>query len=251
MNGKIEIMVFVGLFLVSSILVAGGRIVYPGEGNINFEEGTIEMWIKLDFEPCQTSEDYKILLPLFEFSEPEIKGTISISYICPAGGSSACWYVGFNCAGEKIFRLSAVPQNWKKDQWHHIALTWKGNTARFYLDGKIASEAKSNKPLTGKAKGGQIFIGDRWTTEKVKTEVVIDELRISCIERKSEELGFLGNLKVDPFTLLLEDFEQIIVEGQLCKTSPSIISSISGSNGGEVSGGKLTTGKFGNGLSLH
>lgn len=238
------------LFLVTSISIAGGRVVYPGKGNLNFEEGTIEMWIKLGFEPNQTSNEYKILLPLFQFSEPETKANISISYICPAGGT-ACWYVGFDCAGEKTFRISATSQDWKKDQWHHIALSWKTNIVKLYLDGKLVSETKSNKPLTGQTKEGQIFIGDRWTTDKVKTEVVIDDLRISCIERKVEDLGFSGQLKTDPFTLLLEDFEQIIVEEQICKTKPLIISNTSGSKCGEVSGGKLTTGKFGNGLSLY
>lgn len=246
MRRKVLIFLF-----ISSMVFGGGRIVYPGKGNICFEEGTIEMWVKLDFEPDQTSKEYKLLLPLFQFYEPEIKGNISISYICQAGGR-ALWYVAFDCSGEKLFRISAVPQNWKKGEWHHIGLTWKGNIAKFYLDGKLIEEAKSNRPLSGQVKEGKIFIGDRWSAENIKTEVVIDELRISNIERKQEELGFYSSesLKVDPFTLLLENFEEIS-EGEKTLTKPVFISGLSGEKGGEVSGVKIVDGKFGKGLSLH
>ncbi len=240
-----------GVFLASSVLHAGGRLVYSARGNLDFQEGTIEMWLKPGFEPSQSAPEYRVILPLFQLSDEEGNKNISISYACVSGGKKACWYIGGDCGGEKVFRLSASPEGWQKDQWHHLAFTWKGNTARIYLDGKLAGEAKSNRPLQGEVKAGQIFIGDRWTADKIKTEVVIDELRISNIERKPEELGCFssGPLKSDPFTLLLENFETLS-EGEKTQTCPLIISGCSSEKGGDVSGGRQAAGKFGYGLSL-
>jgi hypothetical protein len=245
---KFKILFFFSIFPV--ILKGGGRIAYPAKGNICIEEGTIEMWIKTGFEPEQKSDEYKLILPLLQFYEPEIKFNISISYICVQGGK-AQWSAGIDFQGEKLFRLTAIPIGWKKDEWHHIALSWKYNKAIFYLDGKAVCEVKSNKPVVGEIKNGLIYIGDRWTNEKIKTEVVIDDLRISCIERKAEEIGFnfSESLKPDPFTLLLENFEEIS-ENKNKETKPVIISGLSGEKGGEIIGGKLVNGRFGKGLSL-
>ncbi|MCM8768770.1 MAG: LamG domain-containing protein [Candidatus Omnitrophica bacterium] len=247
MKGRI---LWLQFFWWSTVLLAGGRIIYPAKGNINLDEGTVEAWVRLDFEPQQTSQEYKVLLPLFQFTDPEAKVNIVIAYSCPAG-SQACWYLSLDSGGEKLLRLSALPRGWQKGEWHQIALTWKANQAKLYLDGKLVSEAKSNQPFKGEVKSGEIFIGDRWTSDKVKTEAVIDELRISNVERKVEELGFSGRLKPDPFTLLLEDFEQLAGEGQEIRTKPVVCSSHSGEKFGRVSGGKSTTGKFGQGLSLY
>ena len=38
-------------YLWCSTVIMAGRIIYPAAGNIFSEEGTVEAWVKLDFDP--------------------------------------------------------------------------------------------------------------------------------------------------------------------------------------------------------
>jgi hypothetical protein len=126
----------------SALSVAkGGTLKYPLNGNLQFDEGSIEMWIapKLDgTDPIYKQYNHILLL-----------------YLSPAGDQfivSESILGGFYCGsviGNKFAGAGGGSiAGWKAGTWHHLAFTYSSRNARqrFYLDGVVVSETKGAMP---------------------------------------------------------------------------------------------------------
>ncbi|MDP6502400.1 MAG: hypothetical protein QF886_02240, partial [Planctomycetota bacterium] len=231
-----------------------GILTYPLRHNISLEEGTLECWVKFRFEPSE-------VLPKQEFQG--LLGFLSLSG--ESGGIGASYFAGSIFRPEAGWHLRFTPQSkmlplgkrtvWKKDEWHHWAFTWKGRDTWFYLDGKEVSHRSHPTSFTdvvGSLGGKPVlphwpfFFGERWN---VGAKFVMDDMRLSLVARKPEELGFhVGELKPDPYTAILDPFVHIVETDGKQFTSPSII--LNGQGGLPTSLCKTVKGRFGNGLSL-
>jgi HEAT repeat protein len=110
----------------------GGLLTYPLKGNLDFRDGTIEMWISPKFDgadPVYARHNHPLLL----YHAP------TADQFLVSEGTFLGFYAGsvirrnFKGAGGGDMR------SWKAGSWHHIAFTYSSRTARqrLYLDGVL------------------------------------------------------------------------------------------------------------------
>ncbi|MCM8772574.1 MAG: LamG domain-containing protein [Candidatus Omnitrophica bacterium] len=229
-----------------------GRIIYKGEGIFSFEELTVEMWIKFNFDPNEKTD--KVWIPkgsILNFEIPEEKTIFSISCGLKAGRKgeedSRCYLrIGFCIEGKEIPYPVLIDCSNFSNNWHHIAILWQeGKKLTIYIDGneilKSSLQEKIKKDFVGKSK---LIIGTPlvWFYEN---QIEIDEIRISSIARKKEELSIYKNI-IDPYVLFYENFENIKEENGEIFTEPYIVS-IESKGKYKIENGKIVEGKFGKG----
>lgn len=227
--------------------VATGTLTYPAPDNIDWREGTVECWIKFNFEPAASlpSKDYQGFAALLSLSGSA--GALNIHYMAQPGSNEASWWCSIG--PETVFTafgIASPPVH--KNEWHHIALVWAGESTRAYFDGKLAGHFTHLVTLAKGfgAVGKEIFVGDKWNA---RAHYVLDEFRVSRVARRPEELGFNGQLKRDAFTSILDPFEGDFEPDGKAVTHPSVM--LSGEGGVPSAQCQFVDGKFGKGLAFY
>jgi hypothetical protein len=157
---------------------------------------------------------------------------------------------GFAMDGKEVpFPLVVECAGWKRDEWHHIAVTWEGGRRMtVYLDNRKAG-AERDFPTSIERdipESAQIIIGS--PDDQQPNGLTIDEFRLSSVARPREELGVQQTpLRPDPFTMLLENFENVQPANGNAKytATPTVIAFESAPKTCDISGGRLVPGKFG------
>ena len=258
---NLKLILFSLIFPLISFELKGevlGRIEYPAQSIFSLEEGTIERWIKFEFDPGQTTE--KQWLPkgaFFQFEIPEEKGdkgaifsiTVALRNVGKYSktGSACSFRIGLSIEGKEVpYPVFVDCTDWQ-NFWHHIAVSWKnGKELYVYIDGKKTGEMKFPYSIIRDIpKKAKIIIGtpNPWYYPNL---LVVDEIRISSIARNPDDLGFYKfPLLPDPYTLFLENFENI----ENNKTKPFIADILQKGNF-EIKGGRITDGKIGKGFAF-
>jgi len=246
-------------------LAAGSaRIAFPGQLLFSLEEATVEAWVLFDFDPAQVETGiWRGMGAWFEFLVPkrenDLGASFTISYGLKATGrrtpsGSACYMrVGFSIEGKEVPHPSLLDcTSWGKNNWHHVAVTWKeGRYLTIYSDGKEVDKREYSWPIVRDIpSAAQVIIG--FTGYLAKNALAVDEVRISSVARKPEELGFYQvPLKPDPATLLLENFEHIQEKEKKLYTSPEVMALFLAPGEYPIVGGKIIPGKSGKGFLLY
>lgn len=226
-----------------------GTLTYPLKDNVDLRHGTIECWVQfaVNVEDYLPVKDFQTIVVLFAF-EGE-KGSMAASHFVGSifGAKNGGWY--FRPGPKPMMLPVSAAAIWKKGDWHHIAVTWKEKLMTLYLDGKQAGYRDQQSTLEDAfavVTDQRILFGDKW---HVAGRFIMDDLRISNIARTPGELGFAaGELKVDPFTLLLDPFEGDFVPDGKQKTRPRTI--MVGEGGLVTAPSVFVTGKFGKALAF-
>ena len=112
-------------------LRATTRLSYPSTDNINAKEGTVEVWIK-----------------------PEWNGNDGLPHTILSFGGNGGLVFGKDGNNLRMVLNRANPngtlevdaiasiENWKANDWHHVAASWSNNNKfiRLYIDGSLVSE---------------------------------------------------------------------------------------------------------------
>jgi hypothetical protein len=219
-----------------------GRITIPARGLLDLQEGTVEAWVLFQFDPAQREEGvWRPMGSWFTWEIPtadnDLGAGMMVSYGLRNGGTHgkvepACnMRVGFAVDGQEVpHPVFADCTKLGQNQWHHFAATWRdGKFLRVYVDGKLAAERDfpwsivRDIPPSARLVIGHTGYGRSW--------LAIDEVRVSSIARRPEDLGCHHvPLAPDPFTTLLENFEDAPEK--------------------KIVGGKLVEGKTGKGFAL-
>jgi hypothetical protein len=178
-----------GIFGNGAYFAAGNQVYFPSAGNINSTQGTLEFWIKPRWNG-NDGQGYVVL----RF------GVGGGMYFAKDGANN--WRSIFNRFGVGnpevgvAFNVSA----WQANQWHHAAFTWKSDILKLYVDGQLLSQFQVTIPLNV-VNESTFQLGADFTNYHL--DVVIDELRLSDIERSAEEIqdSFLAGLKISSLTL--------------------------------------------------
>ena len=120
----------------------GGRLSYPREGNLDWREGSIEMWVSpraSGDDPVYAARDHV----LFEYRAGADRMTIAQSrtagILYGGGAADGQW--------ESAYGGHASMRAWKAGEWHHLAFTFSasGNRMRFYVDGVLTGDTNERR----------------------------------------------------------------------------------------------------------
>ena len=115
---------------------------------------------------------------------------------------------GYVRAGGRYLVLPA-DEIWTWDRWTHVALTFDGRTARFFVDGKLQSEATADGPLDDNDL--PLFLGADTDANGRPLSFFggeIDEARVSGVARYTSDFTPTRDLSPDADTLALYRFER-------------------------------------------
>ncbi len=217
-----------------------GTLVYPAEGNVNPMHGTLEMWVRPEFDPWDPKIDKVPLGRRGAFNQSLLTLRLAnrnlVGFYWNADDHGMRFYT---CIGGKYPIIAgAKAPTMKKGKWSHVALVW-GDEIRIYVDGKLTLRRKW-KGLFGKTvnlKDAEIVLGGG------RCEFVVDEIRISDVERTSFDLT--KPLERDDHTLLLDRLDERFVPDGTARTRPEV-----GRGGVPSWGTAFVKGKFGRALRL-
>ncbi|RMD96667.1 MAG: LamG domain-containing protein, partial [Deltaproteobacteria bacterium] len=164
-----------GVFGRGVELGANNQLSYPSAGNIDSTEGTLEFWIQPHWEGNDGQNHFVLR---FGWDGGMLFGK--------DGGNF--WRIILNRYGvgnPEIGTGLYVTEEWHAEEWHHCAFTWNASRLQVYIDGRLRASRQVTVPLNAVsdatfqigADGSQSFVN-----------AVLDELRISDIERSAEEI---------------------------------------------------------------
>lgn len=244
-------------------------VAYPGTGNIDFEEGTVELWCSLPFDPEQRVEKPIQPATLFSLDLPgdPYKNNFAIAlWMHPQKNGTqynairvSLWVDGKGVGGP------AIPMaDWRKNQLNHIAFSWQDGKGSLYLNGKKCWNGKFAMPA-GKVKPAEVslLVGSRapnWQKlgrerramlPEVFNLVTVEAVRVSSSARTFQEgMTVTKAPAADPATLLLDCFDKADFTAK--KTNPAVISDGNGEKKGRIIGMfHIVDGKLGKGLALY
>ena len=164
-------------------------LAYHGTGNFRCAAGTVDFWLKGDFEDPTEDNPRRFYLPFFACGGTggtnliiartqynQVVASISEAY-------KGVLSIGFGNSG---------PTKINDGQWHHLALTWDQGHAALFLDGRRRAWTESPAYPSFSNWSGDVYLGygtedDTWYSRSDKKEdyvpfsaqTIIDELRIS------------------------------------------------------------------------
>ncbi|MBI4027426.1 MAG: hypothetical protein HY360_20745 [Verrucomicrobia bacterium] len=187
-----------------------GNLIYPARGNIELDEGTVELWLINGLDMGAASKE--LAACPFDLIFPDQNAHYILNYI---HWGKAIAQVGYGKLNHSY--VWSPPLAWKPGEFHHLAWTWSGRKRSVYADGTaggkgnkrgheydIPAEVTVEGPLVGDLTDGRIEIGRGYSA------IIIDEIRISSIARTAEEIakGWQAAPKKDATTLLLDHCEE-------------------------------------------
>ena len=160
-----------------------GTLKYPVYNNIEYDQGTIEFWIKLGFDPNAVPEAW-----LFSTG---YGGYSSLQIFTNYGGL----YFNFDDATGDTTRVFLDISAWKEGEWHHIAGIWdinnfvgNGQVLDMFIDGYNNSNVDAADFQNKGAFGNYIYLGSD-DDGSFQANSAFDELRISKWPRTAEEIN--------------------------------------------------------------
>jgi hypothetical protein len=175
------------------VLVEGSDLLrYATAGNFNAQEGTIELWVKPQWNGNSTSNSCFFGMGDAQYSDG------SIVFEKDGGGN-----LGFTVNRPH----EPVPVNvsdWAAGQWHYVAVTWKfPGQVKMYVDGAEKFSRPSVAADVVSAVAQTMTVGSFNTTGQA--DAVIDEFRVSGVARTPEEIAqsFISDLMVSGLSMQL------------------------------------------------
>ncbi len=174
------------------------------EGGWSWDQGTVELWINPQFDMTEVQDFSALITMQDEPFMPGLRGSLQLIY-------TKTQQIGYMINGSMENILGSPVLNWKKGEWHHVAISWGSNGMRFYLDGKMTSKNSSTEG-PGILSGDLVVGSHAWPVAMQKmSNTIIDELRVSKIQRTDSEIAALANsknpLQSDANTLAFAHFD--------------------------------------------
>ena len=227
-------------------------ITYPAPGNLDWDEGTVELWIVDQFATSIPKNPNA--MNLFDIRLPALDG--AHYYLGYVGWANSLAQIGYSNPRHSYVWSGKI--NWKAGEPHYVVWTWSGRVRSVYLDGHSVESGKFDPPLQGEGRGhssANVLVEGELRGNQTGSQLIvggghsmfiIDEIRISSVARPVEELARIHEsnktLLRDAFTLLLDH----------CDGGPAeVISGLTGEKGGTLSGEyKIVDGKYGKAIQL-
>lgn len=222
-----RLVVLVACFAIGSQAFAGG-VEYPAPGNIDLDEGTLEIWItpQAVLYPDPPQKNYQGILALFDMQVPDHFGFGASFY---ARGDRSALHVSMSHAETKnaLIPVPGTSVDWRDSQneLHHVAFVWKGRDMRLYADGIQVGSRLQATTLSGKLAGVTFTIG---SAKGRDTPMILHAVRTSNVARTADMLKGAKPV-IDLHTLMLDRFGDD-------NDAAELISGYTGETGGTLNG---------------
>jgi hypothetical protein len=200
--------------IVSAGLLGAEVRSYPALGHIDFRQGTVEMWVTPNFDPHRETEETTWTRNLVNFEQDgENYFQIIWRYAHrPQWGHRAGIWVRGNIGGERSFismhlwpSTDDVLASIQEGERFHVAYCWDAQEIWVYVNGELLG---SRQPMSGGRLGVRasedlkMVVGDSRSSN-----LTVEDLRISSLPRRPDELGFHEpeGMRRDVLTLFLEE----------------------------------------------
>ncbi len=167
----------------------GGLLAFAREGNLDLNEGTLEMWVAARADgddPVYAARNHV----LFHYRAPN-GDNMTISHSRTAG----LLYAGGTVRGqwESAYGGAASMREWRAGEWHHLAYTWSAeqNRMRFYVDGVLTADTNERRYWPPDAGGDRFSLGG--DLGGAAAHFFIDEVRI--LSRAMEDAEVRANAR--------------------------------------------------------
>ncbi len=208
-----------------------------GPGETPWPEGTIEFWLKPNWQSLPRAEGPRGTLEhaLVHMGpiRPEHPTLSNVNALALTHSSSGHLSASLASSRYRHRAASANIRDWKAGHWHHVAMQWKLNdggltTVQIYLDGKLSSgdiyaspKDSAGEPLQMSNFRPPIQIGSMNTGVR-PADAAIDELRISSVSRYDKNFKPVQRAESDSKTLVLFHFDGNLGADAPVKISPRV-----------------------------
>jgi len=194
---------------------ARAALTYPAAGNLDPRQGTLELWVRPEFDPN---------VPVDPQDPNRARFNRSLFAVHFASGDQIVLYWNIDDRGLRFFvkqggeypLLLSTHQNWQKGELHHVALSW-GKAIRLFVDGQEVASRPFQGTLDQGVEGAVIEFG---AVSGDPCEFALDEIRISDIPREPE--AFDQPLAADEHTLLLDHLDETFQPDGVKRTRPAV-----------------------------
>lgn len=147
------------------------KLYYSAKSNFNPTQGTIEMWVKPNWNGSSWT-----VYDFFGIGSGDISGD---NFQFQNDG-------GYICAMYNNYGVCSTQLLWQANEWHHIATTWGKRGREIFIDGKQVNVLYNYQPVIQNIPA-DFAVGLRYDGLR-QANAVIDELRISNVQRSEEEI---------------------------------------------------------------
>lgn len=151
---------------------SGDTLTYATTGNLNRTEGSIEFWIRPDWNG-KDGQDYAFFETGFAWDNG--------IRLAKDGADNFRFFVW---SGSTEYGIAHWVADWKAGEWHHIAATWTESEIALYEDGVQVGREPAQAPET---LFEPLFVGSGASDGRVAAGVM-DEFRISDVPRLGNSL---------------------------------------------------------------
>ena len=167
--------------------LADGTVVFPGEGNLDGRAGAAALWVEMSRSGL-TPKDEGAFSPLaLELQESAYR-------ICKMHDGSLFSYFQEGGGGPgkitKTVHTWVSSKNWKKGEWHLLALAWSPGSIRMSVDGRPFVANNTMPGIADKAARITVIAA---APQEAKVAVAIDELMIFNRPLSNDEINWLWN----------------------------------------------------------
>jgi hypothetical protein len=224
-----------GTFGTGASFASDDRLRYSAEGNIAATAGTVETWIKPDWNG-NDGQNHVIL---------NWGGGGGILVGKDGAGNLRIILNRYGAGGQPEQGVAFNINSWVGGQWHHVAFTWTAATLRLYIDGTQRAQNPVSITLPEISEAEFEIGGDGGGSSVAAT---LDELRISDFARSAEDVKMAfasagysnAELPGDVDTQLLLHFNNHTTG--LAGEMPTTSMGVSFSTGRHSEGASLSTG---------
>ncbi|NOY82713.1 MAG: hypothetical protein GXP31_17080 [Kiritimatiellaeota bacterium] len=213
---------------------------WPANGNLDVREGTLEAWVRPQFDPNVPVKP----------GDPG-RGRFNRNFfLFDFGGWTVGYYWNIDDRGMRLYIRSPDGKypvilgarcNWKKGEWRHVAFSW-GRELRLYNDGKLVARRsyRGLLPVVPRdLRGGSIRLGGG------QCDMDVDDFTVS--NEQHEPRGAHAALAPDGHALLLESFDTIARTPSGVHTVPTTARGGRGTADPDV---RMVPGRFGSAAAL-
>ncbi len=167
------------------VLVDGtDTLTYPTGGVLDYDQGTIEMWVRVGFDP----NDDAYLFSTDDYQQNALQ--IYTEY-----GFTDLVFAFFDDYTENSAKAIADISSWQPGEWHHVAAVWDinsliggGNEVGIFIDGSDLYEHSGYFYSKGPGFSSPMYIGSQ-KGGTMQSNSLIDELEISSRVLTAEEIN--------------------------------------------------------------